>query len=139
MFDIGWQEVFIVVILALIIVGPKDLPRVIRNIMGLVRKARLMARDFQEGIDDVVREADLNELKNNLDELSDDDIEEQIKSAIDSTGELTGDLGLIEIEKEPNDTIHEKLGADGTQFSDQSSAEATKVAKDTQAISVKDD
>ena len=139
MFDIGWQEVFIVVILALIIVGPKDLPRVIRNIMGLVRKARLMARDFQEGIDDVVREADLNELKGNLDKLSDDNISEQIKNTINSTGELTGDLGLVEIEKDLNSTFNEKPSTDVAQSSGLSSAEAKKVSKDSQVISVKDD
>ena len=138
MFDIGWQELFIVAILALIVVGPKDLPRAIRNIMGLVRKARLMARDFQVGIDDVVREADLDELKNNIDKLSDCDIDEQIKSAIDSTGELTGDLGLIEIEEELNDSLYEKLGADGSQFSEPSSAEVTEVKNTPKASSVKD-
>ena len=97
MFDIGWQELFIVAILALIVVGPKDLPRALRTIMGLVRKARAMARDFQDGIDDVVREADLDDMKNKLEDLSDSDIEKTIHDTIDPTGGLIGDLDMSEI------------------------------------------
>ena len=109
MFDIGWQELFIVAILALIVVGPKDLPRAIRNIMGLVRKARIMARDFQVGIDDVVREADLDDMKNDIEKLSDVEIDKQIKSAFDPRGDLTSNLDLTEIEEELNDTLNENL------------------------------
>ena len=109
MFDIGWQELFIVAILALIVVGPKDLPRAIRNIMGLVRKARIMARDFQVGIDDVVREADLDDMKNDIEKLSDGEIDKQIKSAFDPRGDLTSNLDLTEIEEELNDTLNENL------------------------------
>jgi sec-independent protein translocase protein TatB len=97
MFDIGWQELFIVAILALIVVGPKDLPRALRTIMGLVRKARAMARDFQDGIDDVVREADLDDMKNKLEDLSDSDIEKTIHDTIDPTGGLIGGLDMTEI------------------------------------------
>ena len=98
MFDIGWQELFIVAVLALIVVGPKDLPRVLRTIMGLVRKARGMARDFQDGIDDVVREADLDDMKTKLEGLSDGDISKTIQDTIDPTGGLAGDLDMSEIQ-----------------------------------------
>jgi sec-independent protein translocase protein TatB len=109
MFDIGWQELFIVAILALIVVGPKDLPRALRTIMGLVRKARMMASDFQAGLDDVVREADLDDMKNNIQNLSDGDINEQIQDAIHPTGDLASDLGMTEIEEKLNSTVHEEL------------------------------
>ena len=112
MFDIGWQELFIVSILALIVVGPKDLPRALRTIMGLVRKARMTARDFQDGIDDVVREADLDDMKNTIENLSDGDINEQIQDAIDPTGDLASDLGMTEIKEELNATVNEGLNVD---------------------------
>ena len=112
MFDIGWQELFIVAILALIVVGPKDLPRALRTIMGLVRKARMMARDFQDGIDDVVREADLDDMKKKIENLSDGDINEQIQDAIDPTGDLASDLGMTEIKEELNATVNEGLNVD---------------------------
>ena len=57
MFDIGWQELFILAVLAIIVIGPKDLPRTIKTVTGWLRKARSMARELQSGIDDVVREA----------------------------------------------------------------------------------
>ena len=112
MFDIGWQELFIVAILALIVVGPKDLPRALRTIMGLVRKARMMARDFQDGIDDVVREADLDDMKKKIENLSDGDINEQIQDAIDPTGDLGSDLGMTEIQAELSATIDQELNVD---------------------------
>ena len=112
MFDIGWQELFIVAILALIVVGPKDLPRALRTIMGLVRKARMMARDFQDGIDDVVREADLDDMKNKIENLSDGDFNEQIQEAIDPTGDLGSDLGMTEIQAELSATIDQELNVD---------------------------
>ena len=62
MFDIGWQELFILAVLAIIVIGPKDLPRTIKTVTGWLRKARSMARELQSGIDDVVREAEIDEL-----------------------------------------------------------------------------
>ncbi len=47
MFDIGWQELFIVAVLALLVIGPKDLPRALRAMGKWVRKARSLARDFR--------------------------------------------------------------------------------------------
>ncbi len=66
MFDIGWQELFILAVIALIVIGPKDLPRAIRIISKGIRKARSMARDLQEGMDDVLREAELDDLKEKI-------------------------------------------------------------------------
>ncbi len=63
MFDIGWQELFVLAVLAIIVIGPKDLPRAIKTVTHWVRKARGMARDLQDGLDDMVREADLDDIK----------------------------------------------------------------------------
>lgn len=70
MFDIGWPELFIVGLLALIVVGPKDLPRVLKTVMGMIRKVKGMAREFQSGIDDVVREAELDEVRKQVEDES---------------------------------------------------------------------
>lgn len=139
MFDIGWQELFIVSILALIVVGPKDLPRAIRNITGLMRKARLMARDFQVGIDEVVREADLDEMKNSIKKLSDEDITNQIKNAVDPSGELIGNPSLIEIEEEFNDNFNNRLNLEDTQSPDTTPVEDSEIVKVSQTNSAKDD
>ncbi len=94
MFDIGWQELFILAVLAIIVIGPKDLPGAIRTIAKWIRKARSMARDLQEGLDDVVREADLDDLKKELDSPGGLDIAKKIEDAVDPTGEITKDMDL---------------------------------------------
>lgn len=63
MFDIGGWEVFVIAALALIVIGPKELPRVVRNVGRWVAKARSLAREFQTGMEDAAREADLDELR----------------------------------------------------------------------------
>lgn len=63
MFDIGGWEVLVIAALALIIVGPKDLPKLIRNVGRWVAKARSLAREFQTGMEDAAREADLDDLR----------------------------------------------------------------------------
>ena len=138
MFDIGWQELFIVSILALIVVGPKDLPRALRNVMGLVRKARMMARDFQDGIDDVVREADLDDMKNQIENLTDGDINQHIQNTLDPTGDLASDLGMTEIPKEPNETHIEKLNDSDPLPPEQSSQLVKEEANVPQSNSDKD-
>mgnify|MGYP001269127515 CR=1 FL=1 len=66
MFDIGWQEIFILAVIALIVIGPKDLPGAVRTITRGLRKARSLARDLREGMDDVVREAEMEDLTKTL-------------------------------------------------------------------------
>jgi sec-independent protein translocase protein TatB len=63
MFDIGWSELLVVGALALIVVGPKDLPRMLRTFGKYTAQARGMARDFQRSMEDAAREADLTEMK----------------------------------------------------------------------------
>lgn len=94
MFDIGWQELFILAVLAIIVIGPKDLPGAIRIITKWIRKARSMARDLQDGLDEVVREADLDDLKKELDSPGGLDIAKKIGDAVDPTGEIAEDMDL---------------------------------------------
>ena len=94
MFDIGWQELFIVAVLALIVVGPKDLPQAIRTITTWIRKARMMARDFQSGVNEMVREAELDDIKNTLTKPT--DLKKSITDTIDPDGELSKGLVLDE-------------------------------------------
>ena len=67
MFDIGWQELFLIAVVAIVVIGPKELPRTLRAIYGLVRKGRMMAREFQDGLDEMVRHADLDDIRKEFD------------------------------------------------------------------------
>jgi len=63
MFDIGWTEMALVAVVALFVVGPKDLPHVLYKLAGYWKKVRGMAREFQGGIDNLIREAELDDLR----------------------------------------------------------------------------
>ena len=91
MFDIGWQEIFIIAIFALIVVGPKDLPRVLRTATQALRKVKGMAREFQSGIDDVVREAELEDLKKDLEEQG-TAFKDKVTDGVNPIEELTGEF-----------------------------------------------
>jgi sec-independent protein translocase protein TatB len=58
MFDIGAMELFVVAILALVVVGPKELPKLLRTIGGYVRQARGMANEFRRGIENLAEEVE---------------------------------------------------------------------------------
>ncbi len=62
MFGVDWQELLIIGIVALVVIGPKDLPRAMRVAGQWVGKARATARHFRTGIDTMIREAELEEM-----------------------------------------------------------------------------
>lgn len=66
MFDIGWSELLLVLVVALVVVGPKDLPRLMRLIGKWVGKARHMADQFRASFDELARETELDELRREI-------------------------------------------------------------------------
>lgn len=92
MFDIGWSEMVFVAIIAIIVIGPKDLPRTVAAIAKYIRKARGYARDFQTGIDDLARDAELDDLKKTVQKTVKGDnfnIKKQIEDAVGSTDDFS--------------------------------------------------
>src|SRR5215470_4469986 len=63
MFDIGWSEMLIIGVVALVVIGPKELPGALKTFAFWMRQARKLAREFQAGVDDMIRQAELNEAK----------------------------------------------------------------------------
>ncbi|MEC7491120.1 MAG: Sec-independent protein translocase protein TatB [Pseudomonadota bacterium] len=93
MFDIGGWEFLLIGILGIIVVGPKELPRAIRTVRIFISKTRTLARDFQAGLDEVAREADLDKVSDELREIVDPDtltseFREEIENSIDPGGDL---------------------------------------------------
>ncbi|MBE1284820.1 MAG: twin-arginine translocase subunit TatB [Rhodobacteraceae bacterium] len=66
MFDLGWTELLVIGIVALIVVGPKDLPVLFRNVGRWVGKARGMAREFSRAMNDAADEAGVSEIQKGL-------------------------------------------------------------------------
>ena len=92
MLDIGWQELLIIGVLVVVVMGPNELPRALKTVMHLVRKARAMASDFQRGIDDMVREAELEDIRKEVDKVGEADLEGTIGRAVDPEGALRRDV-----------------------------------------------
>ena len=69
MFDIGWSEFVLIAVVALIAIGPKELPGVLRTIGQWMGKARKMAAEFQSQFQEAMREAEMADLKKSFDEV----------------------------------------------------------------------
>lgn len=87
MFDIGWSEMLIIGVVALVVIGPKELPGALKTFAYWMKQARKLAREFQSGVDDMIRQAELDEAKQAIEDarrkLSND-----IENAVDPTGEV---------------------------------------------------
>jgi sec-independent protein translocase protein TatB len=70
MFDVGWSEMVVIGVVALIAIGPKELPGVLRAIGQWVGKARRMAAEFQGQFQEAMREAELAEIKKEIDSVA---------------------------------------------------------------------
>ncbi len=71
MFDIGWSELVVIGVVALIAIGPKELPAVLRTVGQYMGKIRRMASEFQGQFQEAMREAEMADLKKQVDEMTD--------------------------------------------------------------------
>ena len=71
MFDIGWSELVVIAVVALIAIGPKELPAVLRTVGQYMGKIRRMASEFQGQFQEAMREAEMADLKKQVDEMAD--------------------------------------------------------------------
>ena len=90
MIDIGWSEMLIVAVVAIIVIGPKDLPKALRTVGQWVGKARGMAREFRSSIDDMVRESELQEIREQANSIANFDVDKAIDAASDPSGTSSG-------------------------------------------------
>src|SRR5208282_545879 len=70
MFDISWTEFLLIGVVALIVIGPKELPAVMRSLGQWTRKIRSMAADFQNQFQEAMREAEMADLKKQVDDMA---------------------------------------------------------------------
>ncbi|MEO0035509.1 MAG: Sec-independent protein translocase protein TatB [Pseudomonadota bacterium] len=95
MFDIGWDEMALIAAVSLIVIGPKDLPTVLRQVGRWTRKARDVAGEFHRGVDEMLRESELADLKQQVARAADPALlRQEIDRAIDPDGELTRAMTL---------------------------------------------
>src|SRR6185312_11997365 len=110
MFDLSWAHILILLVVALIVVGPKDLPRLMHIIGRWAGKARAMANEFRKSFDEMARQAELDELRREIDELKKNnpisglnEAMNEVQSEIDRPVELpaASEPGPVEGSSEP--------------------------------------
>ncbi|SMH48993.1 Sec-independent protein translocase protein TatB [Mesorhizobium australicum] len=69
MLDVGWTEMLVIAIVMIVVVGPKDLPRMLRSFGRTTAKMRSMANDFRKQFDEALKEAELDDVKSSIDQL----------------------------------------------------------------------
>ena len=77
MFDLGWQELFVIGTVTLIVVGPKDLPKLLNRVGKVLGKIKQVAREFYDQINETAEIEEINNLKNDLSKHA--DLESYIK------------------------------------------------------------
>jgi len=80
--SLGFQEIVLLGILALVVVGPKDLPLLLRKLGQWTAKLRAMAQEFRTGFDELARQAELDELKKEVDALRRNQVFSDLRSEI---------------------------------------------------------
>jgi sec-independent protein translocase protein TatB len=83
MFNFSWSEIALIAVVALVAIGPKDLPAALKTMAQLVKKARGMAAEFQTHVNDLMREADLEDVRKHIDEIRNFDIKGTVERTID--------------------------------------------------------
>lgn len=90
--DFGWSELLLIGIVALVFIGPKDLPKAMRVAGYWIRKARNLSAELQSGIDQMIREAELDDIRQDLKKAGEFDFEHEFRNTIDADGSLAESL-----------------------------------------------
>lgn len=117
MFDIGWSEMAVIALVALLVVGPKQLPQAMRTFASFSKKMRRYAQDFRSGVDNIIREAELEDAKKALDGVRKANPRKALQDWVDPTGEMTEEINSVEkAAKDKGATAQAaaKTGASGT-------------------------
>ena len=97
--DFGMSELLLIGIVALVFIGPKDLPKALRVAGFWVRKARTLSREFQSSVEQMIREAELDDMRQQLKKASEVDLDKEFRRTIDPTGSLAESLKPPELPK----------------------------------------
>lgn len=114
MFDFGWSELVLILVVALVVIGPKDLPVALRTVGQWVGRARRLAREFQSSIDDVIRESELQDLRKQVDKAARTDVKDSVLKAVDPDGEIKEAFAPLEVSS-PDEVTKDARPGDGPQ------------------------
>lgn len=113
MFDIGWDELLFTAVVAIVVVGPKDLPMALRTVGRWVAKARRVSNHFRSGIEAMIREAELEEMEQKWKEQNEAVMREH--PGQEMTGENASGTGPLTAEPVPLQPEASATAPEGTQ------------------------
>lgn len=93
MFGLAWTEIGVIGVVAMILIGPKDMPVAIKAVSDMVKKARRMAGEFQGHVDEMLRDSNLAEVRDSINEIRGMDIAGTIRRAVDEDGSVQKAFG----------------------------------------------
>ncbi len=97
----GFSEFLLLAAVALIVVGPKDLPLMMRKLGQFIAKGKAMAAEFQSAFDDIARQAELDELRQEIEDLKSNNA---VQAAVDDLREVEQDINEAVMRKTPEPT-----------------------------------
>ena len=100
MLDIGFPEFLLISFVLLIVVGPKDLPKVLRSITSFLRKIKSMASQFHSGIDDLANEVEISDLRKEVNKIDKNSL---IEDHVGEIKELEDDVNIKSIKNDVDD------------------------------------
>ena len=82
MFSFGWGEILLILLVVIIVVGPKDIPKFLRQIGNLSKSIKKISREFKSSLNQIAEETDLKDVKNSITEVTNLKKELDIKSSL---------------------------------------------------------
>ena len=104
MLDIGWPELFLIAVVVLLVVGPKELPKVLRNVGLWVNKAKTVTREFRTHVDDMIRESEMDDVRDQINKAGNLDLESITENTIGHQDEFK-DLLEYDVEEPSGDNL----------------------------------
>src|SRR6516162_3661807 len=99
LFDLSMTELMLIGVVALVVIGPKDLPKALRVAGYWIGKARTLSREFHSSFEQMIREAELHEMRQELKKATEIDLDKEFRQTIDPTGSLAESLKPPELPK----------------------------------------
>jgi sec-independent protein translocase protein TatB len=98
MFDFAWSEFALIGLVAVVVLGPKELPQAMRALGRFTRQARKLAGEFQGHVNDLMREAELDEVRSSVQKVTNVNVGAEIDKLLDPGGEFSAELARTEAE-----------------------------------------
>ena len=108
MFSFGWGEILLILVVIIIVVGPKDIPKFLNQIGNLSKSIKKISREFKSSLNQIVEESDLNEVKNSITEATNlnkeldikNNLKNEIKTIKETISSVEEDVSSINKSKE---------------------------------------